>query len=140
MRETPMRQTLLCQTLLCLALTAAPLAAAEPLSPAEFEALATGKTLFFSWQGQPYGAEQYLPGRRVVWSFVGDECQTGRWYAEQGLICFVYDLNPDPQCWTFARSGATYSARALGADPADDLVVTGETREALACQGPQVGV
>ncbi len=59
--------------LLALVLIAATpaLAADAPMTAAEFEAYATGKTLTYAVGGEVYGAEQYLPGRRVLWAFKG---------------------------------------------------------------------
>jgi hypothetical protein len=61
------------------------------MSAAEFEDYTTGQTLTFSFMGVPYGVEQYLPGRRVIWAFIGEDCHEGRWYEDAGNICFVYD-------------------------------------------------
>ena len=42
---------------------------AGQLSPEEFERATEGRTLFYANDGQIYGVEEYLPGRRVIWSF-----------------------------------------------------------------------
>ena len=65
---------LVCSALSVAADTEGP--ALEPLSAEAFEAYTTGKTLTYATRGAstPYGVEEYLPGRRVVWSFVGGEC------------------------------------------------------------------
>ena len=73
---------------------------------AEFEAYSTGKTLTYSVDGQVYGAEQYMPDRRVIWAFKGNACADGVWYEEAGLICFAYENDANPQCWIF-YAGAT---------------------------------
>ena len=67
--------------------------------------------LSYSSQGRSYGAEQYLPGRRVIWTFLDGECQEGSWYEEAGLICFVYENNFEPQCWSFWERGGGLAAR-----------------------------
>ena len=38
-----------------------------PMTAAEFDAYATGKTLTYSQYGEIYGTEEYLPNRRVRW-------------------------------------------------------------------------
>lgn len=129
---------------LCLAVIPSALAAAEtdmgtPLTGAEFEAYVTGKTLTFSSQGQVYGAEQYLPGRRVMWAFTEDICREGIWYEEPGQICFVYDYDPVPQCWVFWQDGGL-NALFMGEDGGTRLTELSQTPAPLACAGPEVGV
>ena len=122
-----------------LLVTAQAAAAAQPLSGAEFEAYTTGKTLTYAEGGQPYGVERYLPGRRVVWAFVGDDCRYGRWYEDQGRICFVYESDLDAQCWTFQHSSAGLSAHFMGDPDGSPLVEVEEDPDALKCPGPDVG-
>lgn len=126
-----------------LALAAAPLCAAEPgrpLSAAEFDAATVGRTLYYNSGGLAYGVEQYLPGRRVIWAFLGDDCRRGEWYEDAGHICFVYEDNPEPQCWTFVKAAGGLTAR-LKDDPlGPPLVAVEESPEPMACLGPNVGV
>ena len=120
---------------------ALPAAAETPMTAEEFEAYTTGQTLTFSFMGVPYGVEQYLPGRRVLWSFIGEECQQGLWYEEAGNICFLYDNAPDnPQCWTFWRHEDGLRALFAGEGSATELYEVSRTREPLICEGPDVGV
>lgn len=65
--------------------------AETPMDGAAFERYTEGRTLSFNAGGVPYGIEQYLPGRRVLWAFVGQECQEGVWYERGDMICFAYD-------------------------------------------------
>lgn len=122
---------------------ALPLGAAEPDRPmtaAEFDAATVGRTLYYNSGGLAYGAEQYLPGRQVVWAFLGDDCRKGEWYEEDGFICFVYEDTPEPQCWTFfaARDGLTARFRD---DPLGlPLVAVEESPEPMECLGPNLGV
>ena len=122
---------------------AVPLAAAEPgrpLTAAEFDAATVGRTLYSNSGGLAYGAEQYLPGRRVIWAFMGDDCRKGEWYEQDGFICFVYEDTPEPQCWTFFKAPEGLTARFRG-DPYDlPLVAVEESPEPMACLGPNVGV
>ena len=122
-----------------LACASPPAAAEVAMTPEEFEAYSTGKTIYFRRQGQPYGAEQYLPGRRTIWTFLGGQCIEGFWYAEGGNICFVYEDDPESQCWAFLVTEDGHAARPVSGLPLDDLEVIGETREPLACDGPAIG-
>lgn len=110
------------------------------LTPSAFEAFVANKTLFFEQRGMPYGAEQYLDNRTVIWTFLNGECQRGVWFDRDEDICFWYEGQPEPSCWSFFSDDGTYRARVLGDDPINDLVVTGETTQPLQCPGPSVGV
>lgn len=124
-----------------LLLAASPAAADGRMSAAEFEAYTTGYTLTFSFLGVPYGAEQYLPGRRVIWAFIGDECRWGRWYEEAGNICFVYDDAPDdPQCWGFWQTEDGLRAVFAGDGAHTELYEAERSRTPLVCEGLEVGV
>ncbi len=128
---------------LCLALLlcATPVLAETPMSAAEFDAYATGKTLFFGSRGQAYGAEEYLPDRRVRWSFLDGKCKDGYWYeAQDNLICFVYEDNPDPQCWSFQRSPGGLRARFENNPEATELYEVEQSKKPMLCLGPDVGV
>lgn len=122
-----------------LMLTALP-AAAQSMSAAEFDAYTRGKTLYYGNNGQAYGAEIYLPNRRVRWTFLDGECKDGEWYEDDGLICFVYEDRPDPQCWSFERGADGLIAR-FENDPAQvPLYEANESTEEFLCLGPKIGV
>lgn len=128
------------RTALCLALLPHLAHAGEaPLSAAEFEAYTTGKTLTFASEGEIYGAEQYLPGRRVRWAFTEDVCREGIWYEDAGQICFVYDYDPTPQCWIFWQDGGL-RARFVSTESGTLLHEQSQSSSPLACAGPEVGV
>ncbi|MEO0664132.1 MAG: hypothetical protein AAFY97_00175 [Pseudomonadota bacterium] len=114
----------------------------QPMTAAEFEAYTTGKTLSYATTGNaPYGAEEYLPGRQVRWAFTGQECKEGSWFEDAaGLICFVYDDDPAPQCWSFYRRPGGIAARFENRDDARPLYSISESAEPLFCPGPQIGV
>jgi hypothetical protein len=110
-----------------------PALAETPMTGAEFETFVTGKTLTFAIGSEPYGVEYYAPDRRVIWSFSEGECVNGTWYdvaTNTGTnICFVYENDPDPQCWQvfdvggklradfMNRPGTTVLYEAYEADP-----------------------
>lgn len=122
------------------ALLSSPAAAAEPLSAAEFERYVAGKTLYFGQFGSPYGVEEYLSDRRVRWSFLDGNCKDGEWYEDDGLICFVYEDNPDPQCWSFFAEGDGLRA-VFENDPANTILYEAQQNDdPMLCYGPDVGV
>jgi hypothetical protein len=112
----------------------------QPLTAEEFDALSVGRTMYYESEGKAYGAEQYLPGRRVVWAFLGDDCLKGTWYPEGQDICFVYEDRPDPQCWTFYQSEKGLIAHFRGNPDGAPLVGVQQSPAPLACLGPDVGV
>lgn len=125
---------------IALAVTAAPALAIEegtPLSPEAFEAFAEGHTLSFSLGGVPYGMEEYLPGRRVLWAFVGEECREGLWFPVDQKICFEYDDEPGRlHCWTFYEQADGLTARSEGMG---GQVRVERSSEPMFCPGPEVG-
>jgi hypothetical protein len=138
MRLPPMRLPL---TAIALCLLPHLAWAQDPMSLAEFEAYVTGKTLTYSQFGQPFGTEEYLPDRKVRWAFTEDICQYGRYFEEDpGLICFVYEYDPTPHCWTFWQDGAGLKALSVSDAPGSELSEVSQTDEPLACAGPDVGV
>lgn len=121
-------------------LAATPLRAAEPMTAAEFEHYAQGKTLYYQSRGIPYGIERYMPGRRVLWAFLDEECKSGHWYEDAGQICFVYEDDPDPQCWLFFDTAEGLKAQFLGDSESDPLIGVEQSPEPMFCPGPEVGV
>ena len=116
-------------------------AAAEPLLTAEaFDALTLGRTMTWAEYGQVYGVEQYLPGRRVRWTVLGDDCKLGHWYADGPAICFLYEDDPTPACWDISLSGSGMHALDTGDPPGSEPVVIEDTSDELPCFGPEVGV
>lgn len=127
---------------LILALSLCPAAglADDTLSAGEFDAYTQGHTFTYGSMGMPYGAEEYMANRRVRWSFLDGRCLVGEWYERDGLICFVYDEEPEPQCWSFRRGAGGLIAR-FENDPAlNELYEVARSTEPLSCPGPDVGV
>ena len=131
-------------------LLASPALAETPMTGAEFEAFVTGKTLTFAIGSEPYGVEYYAPDRRVIWSFAGGECVNGEWYDEatdtgtntgtnsgtnSGTnICFVYENNPDPQCWQIFEVGGKLRADFMNR-PGTTVLYEAYEAEPLVCGG-----
>ncbi len=128
----------LCAAALTLVATL-PAAAERPMTATEFESYVTGKTLHYGSLGSAYGTEQYLPNRRVYWAYIEDECQEGVWYPEGDQICFVYDYDPTPQCWTFWKREGGLAARFQNDPEGTYLYEVKQSKEPLRCLGPKVG-
>ncbi len=118
-------------------------AQAQPaMTGEEFDTYTKGKTLTFMENGQAYGIEQYLPGRRVTWAFDNGDCQNGHWNEpETGMICFIYeDSDAGQQCWNFFRTDSGLRAKFIGATDGRELYEAQRSRLPLLCLGPEVGV
>lgn len=111
------------------------------MDASEFEQYVTGKTLYYSdGATAPYGAETYLPNRRVRWSFLDGECKEGYWFEAEELICFVYEDRDDTQCWSFEQGANGLIATFENNPAASELYEAQDIGEDLICQGPMVGV
>ena len=106
----------------------------------EFDAYTQNKTFYYGNQGQPYGAEEYLSDRRVIWTFLDGRCENGTWYQEGEQICFVYESQPDPQCWSFRQSSNGLIAQFENDPQQTELHEVDTSYEPLMCLGPEVGV
>jgi hypothetical protein len=116
--------------------------ASTPMNAQAFDTYTLGRTLSFNVDGTPYGVEQYLPNRRVRWTFIGDQCQDGVWYERNGNICFLYENAPtNEQCWEFYETDTGLRAVFQGIDgPTTELYEVQQNDEPMACFGPGVGV
>ena len=118
-----------------------PAAAQTPMSVAEFEAYVTGRTLTFGQDGIPYGIEEFHPGRRTTWAFIGDECREGIWFDRDEQICFIYGDTPEQEhCWIFWRGDEGLSARFISEGEQTELYEVQRSTRPLICPGPEVGV
>jgi hypothetical protein len=127
---------------LIVALVVAVQARAEgPVSPQAFEAMSVGRTLHFTLEGKPFGAEQYVPGRRSLWRFADGTCEAGSWRAEGERICFTYERDPEPQCWRMVEVGGRLRAALAGAGDGAGLVLDlcHADDAPLPCPGPDLG-
>lgn len=126
---------------LCLALIASlPAQAQQRMTAEEFDAYTQGKTLFYGREGAAYGAEIYHENRRVQWSFLDGECKEGRWFEQGAQICFVYEDNPDPQCWSFVKGPGGLIATFENEPESTALYEAQDAGEEMLCLGPKVGV
>ena len=123
---------------LALALTAGT-AAAQPMTPEEFEAFATGRTLDYAVDGRVLGSEAYFPDRTVRDADTGGPCRSGFWDPDGPAVCFVYDSSDQRHCWLYWREGDAVLAKpVLAASDAPAQTVT-PASSPLSC-APEVGV
>jgi hypothetical protein len=126
--------------LLALALACTPALAETPVTPEGFEAHVTGQTITYQQAGQIFGIEEYLANRAVRWSVAPGLCQYGIWYPDGDEICFVYEDDPTPSCWTFWLRDGALVALFAGDIPGNELYETDRNTQGLDCPGPDVGV
>lgn len=117
-----------------------PAFAETPITAEEFEAHVTGKTVTYQQYERVFGIEEYLPGRKVRWSTAPDQCLYGTWYPQGDAICFVYEYDPTPACWTFWLQGGALVALSTTGLPGEELHETDASDQGLPCPGPEVGV
>ncbi|WP_299851546.1 hypothetical protein [uncultured Roseovarius sp.] len=106
----------------------------------EFDAYTQNKTFYYGNQGKPYGAEEYLSDRRVIWTFLDGRCENGTWYQEGKQICFLYESQSEPQCWSFRHSSNGLVAQFENNPDETELHEVETSHEPLICLGPEVGV
>ncbi|MFT5868996.1 MAG: hypothetical protein ACI8TF_001106 [Paracoccaceae bacterium] len=92
-----------------------------PLNGGDFEDLSVGRTFQFTNQGEDFGVETYLPGRRVIWERLTGPmagiCQYGVWYEYEDNICFVYGISMRSHCWFTFETETGFTV--LSADTSD---------------------
>ncbi|MEP5758303.1 MAG: hypothetical protein ABJ327_03125 [Litoreibacter sp.] len=122
-----------------IAVLALPASAETILSPQEFEAFVQNSTVYFDRYGTPYGSEQYLRNRKVIWSFANGECEFGEWFPREDQICFQYENQNTPLCWHFVEQDGIKRARVVGDDPVADLHIVAQDKQPVNCEAPNVG-
>ncbi|MBP7000239.1 hypothetical protein [Amaricoccus sp.] len=126
---------------LLVAAAASPGLAESVVAPDAFEAMSVGRTLHFTLDGQPFGSEQFFPGRRTLWRYAEEGCQRGVWRAEGAAICFAYEGMEGAICWRFLDTGAGHAAALVegGAETGFRLKLDHIDAAPLDCPGPEVG-
>jgi hypothetical protein len=117
----------------------APAFADTPITPEAFEAHVTGKTITYRQFESVFGIEEYLEGRKVRWSVAPNECQYGSWYPSDDDICFVYEYDPTPACWTFWLKDGRLVALSDNGLPGEELHEVNADTQSLPCPGPDIG-
>ncbi|MBU2983483.1 hypothetical protein KO498_16880 [Lentibacter algarum] len=118
------------------------LAAQERMSGDAFDAFTRGQTFTYGYSEVPFGAEDYLPDRRVRWSLLDGDCKEGYWYdTPEKLICFVYEDRPDDaHCWAFYVEDGKLRATFESGEGFGTLYQIERKSEPLLCTGPKIGV
>ena len=81
-----------------------------------------------------------------IWQDRDGNCLRGSWYAAGPQMCFVYDNDPEPDCWTMSRTDdgrVMIESTRLPDDPAVPPLVLELIRRTplpIACTGPLLGV
>jgi len=117
--------------------------AQQRLTGKEFDARSRGTTMYFTENGQFYGAEQFFPGRRTVWRAEDGTCVNGKWTEINGDICFFYDNGDGPHCWRIVEEDAgltVTSTRSNDGLPPVALELSGQDTTPILCTGPLFGV
>ena len=131
--------------LLCLMAVAVPTLALalveKPLSPSEFRDYAEGYTLYFDFEGEPFGSEAFEPGGQTLWRFKDGTCTEGAWRPHGGQICFFYGDGEGVLCWRLVRDDEGLLVRLLGDGPdaGMELRITGRDRRRPICGEPGRG-
>lgn len=113
--------------------------AETPMTAAEFDAYATGRTLSFGTMGNPdFGVEQYLPGRDVIWSPTPDVCVEGVWFDRGDNICFLYENDPEAKCWQVFRTETGIRAEYTNRPGTTVIFESQDNSKPLTCPGPDL--
>lgn len=128
------------RALVLASLLSAPAFAETPITAEAFESHVTGKTITYRQSDSVFGIEEYLPNRKVRWSVAPNECQYGNWYPSGEDICFVYEYDPTPSCWTFWLRNGALVALSVGGGPGEELYEVSADAQPLPCPGPDIGV
>lgn len=104
-----------------------------PLTADGFEALVQGRTFDTHTGSGRYGVETFLPGRRAIWRDAA-QCMEGRWRAQGDLICFDYQGDPTPYCWTYHDRGGWLEAW-LDGDRGSEPIMLYPAEEVVTCDG-----
>lgn len=98
-----------------------------------------GWTLHYGLGEALFGSEQYFPGGSVQWRDASGLCLHGRWEADDGLICFIYEDDPDDRrCWAVALDEGRVTAWLPGGAERP-LVEAFREKAPLDCPGPGLG-
>ena len=113
--------------------------AETPMTGAEFDAYATGRTLSFGTIGNPdFGVEQYLPNREVIWSPNPDTCIEGVWFDRGDDICFLYEHDPEPKCWRIFPTDKGIRAEFTNRPGTTVIFESQDDPKPLTCPGPDL--
>jgi len=120
-------------------LLAGPVQALDLITPKEFEDFSENQTLYFSFEGSPFGAEQFFKGRRSLWQHQDGTCTAGAWHNDAEKLCFLYEDNLELQCWIMYRRDGDIFVRSDDAPADQELKLDRKDAVPLPCIGPDLG-
>lgn len=123
----------LCVPGLALAEGDPPPASDPPLTVEAFERFVEGRTMDTFDQTGRYGVETFLPGRRAIWRDA-NQCLEGTWRPQGDQICFDYQGESLPYCWTYHDRGGWLMAW-LDGDRSTDPITLHPSVEVVTCEG-----
>lgn len=103
----------------------------------DWRAMAAGRTLSYSIDGQPFGLEYYAPsGDGVIFQHVDGTCLNGYWTYDAGAYCYFWD-GEDPVCFRHAAIGDTVFVIGLddGVETGEFQIMTGISDVPIICDG-----
>lgn len=104
-----------------------------PLTAEGFEAIVQGKTFDTYGTEGLYGVETFLPNRHSIWRDA-EECKEGTWREQGDQICFDYQGDPAPFCFTYHDRGGWLMAWYEG-DRANDPIMLQPSEDVVTCEG-----
>lgn len=104
-----------------------------PMSVEDFERFVEGRTMDTYDQTGRYGVETFLPGRRAIWRDA-DRCLEGRWRPQGDMVCFDYQGDPTPYCWTYHDRDGWLMAW-LDGDRSADPIMLHPSADIVTCEG-----
>lgn len=111
-----------------------------PMSGQAFDDFVTGNAYSYARNGVFFGTEAYRGQRQVLWLGADGTCLVGNWFAQDGQICFVYEIDktgtPRVCVPIFAQGSAL---RAEESDGGRVIGVLTDAPDISACPGPEVG-
>lgn len=110
-----------------------PSPADSPLSIEAFERFVEGRTMDTFDQTGRYGVETFLPGRRAIWRDA-ERCLEGTWRPQGDQICFDYQDESLPYCWTYHDRGGWLMAW-LDGDRSTQPIMLYPSKELVTCEG-----
>lgn len=96
----------------------------ESIEEADWRALVSGKTLYYSTPAGLVGREYYPPNSdRAIFIYHDGQCFDGTWREENGIYCFLYN---GEHCFQHLRQGERIFVRELDGDTQDVVRITDE--------------
>lgn len=114
-----------------LALALAPMAAAQELSPDDFQARTEGRAFgTYFMDGSLLGIEIFLSDRKVIWQAFDGTCQKGHWQVDNGYVCYHYEDSGLGHCMIYRAEGDAIIGRT---DYGEDFILRQGSKDDVTC-------